>query len=213
MGETERVRLNVREMKNHTHFSGSGEDISEEPSEEERRRKILFRQCMHIVETYVSSHVRNSDDVSNLQQEALLRICEAFSLSHYDERGHFESWALTVTMNVVRDFYRRKQRSPVMVSSDKDLIILIETEASQSSNPLLLESYYEKEEKAVLELSLDDQSLIHDIIYYKMSFRQAGEKRGISKSACFKHYQRILVELRKKFIDEGMDLKSFDDNL
>mgnify|MGYP000644856507 CR=1 FL=1 len=200
-------------MKNYTHFSGSGEDASGEPSEEERRRKILFRQCMHIVETYVSSHVRNPDDVSNLQQEALLKICEALSLSHYDERGHFESWALTVTMNVVRDYYRRKQRSPVIVSSDKDLIILIEKEELQSSNPLLLESYYEKEEKAVLELSLDDQGLINDIIDGKLSFRQAGEKRGISKSACFKHYQKILAELRRKFINEGMDLKSFDDNL
>lgn len=200
-------------MKNLTHFSGSGEEASEEPGEEERRRKILFRQCMHIVETYVSSHVRNPDDVANLQQEALLRICEAFSLSHYHERGHFESWALTVTMNVVRDFYRRKQRSPIMVSSDKDLIILVEMEDAQSSNPLLLEAYYEKEEKAVLELSLDDQGLINDIIDGEMSFRQAGEKRGISKSACFKHYQKILVELRRKFIDEGMDLKSFDDNL
>lgn len=200
-------------MKNHDHFSDSCEDASEESNEEGRRRKMLFRQCMHIVETYVSSHVRNPDDVSNLQQEALLRICEALSLSHYDERGHFVSWALTVTMNVVRDYYRRKQRCPIIIPSDKELIILIETEESQSSNPLLLESYYEKEEKAVLELSLDDQSLIHDIIYYKMSFRQAGEKRGISKSACFKHYQKILVELRKKFIDEGMNLKSFDDNL
>lgn len=201
-------------MKNHTHFSGSGEDTLEEPSEEERRRNILFRQCMHIVETYVSSHVRNLDEVSNLRQEALLRICEALSLSHYDERGHFESWVLTVTMNVVRDYYRRKQKCPIVSSSsDKDLIILIDAEESQSYNPLLMEFYYEKEEKAVLELSLDDQVLISDIFHYNMSFRQAGEKRGISKSACFKHYQRILIQLRKKLMKDGIDLKSFDDNL
>lgn len=200
-------------MKNHSSFSDSSEGAYEESTEEERNRKILFRQCMHVVETYVGSHVCNPDDVSNLQQEALLRICEALSLSHYDERGHFVSWALTVTMNVVRDYYRRKQRCPIMTSSEKDLTILIDAEEPQSYNSLLLESYYEKEKRAVLELSLDDQGLISDIFYCKMSFRQAGEKRGISKSACFKHYQRILTELRKKFIKDGIDLKSLEDNL
>lgn len=200
-------------MKSNNHFSDSSEEFSEESNEGERRRKILFRQCMHIVETYVSSHVRNPDDASNLRQEALLRICEALSLSHYDERGQFGGWVLTVTMNVVRDYYRRKQKGPIITPFEKDLKIAVGAEESQSRNPFLLEYYYEKEEKALLELSLEDQGLIHDILYYKMSFRQAGEKRGISKSACFKHYQRILAELRRKFINEGIDLKSFDDNL
>lgn len=198
-------------MKNNNHFF---DDSSEDPNERERRRrKLLLHECMFIVETYVRSHVRNSDDVSNLKQEALLRICDALWLSHYDEQGHFRSWALTITMNVVRDYYRKKQKAPIKVPVEEGLVALIVTEEFKKYRYLLLELCYEKEKKLVLELSPNDRSLIIDILREGMSFRQAAQKRGISKSACFKHYKRILAALRKKFMDEGIDLTSFDDNL
>lgn len=197
-------------MKNNNHFF---DDSSEDPDERKWKRIILFRKCMPVVEAYLRAHVRNSDDVSNLKQEALLKICDAMFLSHYDERGHFISWALTITINVVRDYYRKKQKSPTRVSLEEELGGLISTEEFQEHRHLLLESYYEKEKELVLGLSPDDRSLIMDILRDEMSFRQAAQKRGISKSACFKHYKRILAALRKKFIDEGIDLSSFDNNL
>ena len=41
--------------------------------------------------------------------------------------------------------------------------------------------------------TLFERELIIDLFFKGLSFREAGEKRGISKSTCFKLYKKIIV--------------------
>jgi len=75
--------------------------------ETDKEEQILFYRCSLMVETYIKIHVRNQEDVYNLRQEVLLKVVEGLDKS-YHERGRFFQWAMTITINMVNDYYRRK---------------------------------------------------------------------------------------------------------
>ena len=54
----------------------------------------------------------------------------------------------------------------------------------------------------LFELSLFERELMIDLFFKGLSFREAGEKRGISKSTCFKLYKKIIAKIRRLLNDD-----------
>lgn len=88
----------------------------------DKEEQILFYRCSLMVETYIKIHVRNQEDVYNLRQEVLLKVVEGLDKS-YHERGRFFQWAMTITINMVNDYYRRKKNAPTMVALDNEAVV------------------------------------------------------------------------------------------
>lgn len=62
-------------------------------------------------------------------------------------------------------------------------------------------------------LTLFERELLQDIFFLGLSFREAGEKRGISKSTCFRLYKKILSKIRKMLDERGIKFTFEDDDL
>ena len=62
-------------------------------------------------------------------------------------------------------------------------------------------------------LTLFERELLQDIFFLGLSFREAGEKRGISKSTCFRLYKKILNKIRKMLDERGIKFTFEDDDL
>lgn len=62
-------------------------------------------------------------------------------------------------------------------------------------------------------LTLFERELLQDIFFLGLSFREAGEKRGISKSTCFRLYKKILGKIRKMLDERGIKFTFEDDDL
>ena len=155
----------------------------------DKEEQILFYRCSLMVETYIKIHVRNQEDVYNLRQEVLLKVVEGLDKS-YHERGRFFQWAMTITINMVNDYYRRKKNAPTMVALDDEAVAAHTAECPSRKLKFLLkfERVYMIIREILLKLSLFERGLIIDLFFEGLSFREAGEKRGISKSTCFKLY-------------------------
>lgn len=73
-----------------------------------------------MVEKYIKMHVHNIEDVYNLRQEVLLKVLEGLDKSYY-EQGHFFQWVMTIAVNMVNDYYRRKKNAPVLVALEDNV--------------------------------------------------------------------------------------------
>lgn len=179
----------------------------------EEEKKELFQKCILMVDVYVKSHIHNLDDAHNLRQEILLKALEAFDKS-YHERGRFRAWVLTIAMNMVRDYYRKKQREPRIIFMGNGFLNFV---YKYKSRPLIVSFMYnhacEVLTEAIMELSSTERKLIDYVFFHKLGYRRASEELHISKSACFKRSRSILLKLRFRLGEKGIDQQSLNDNL
>lgn len=180
----------------------------------DKEEQILFHRCSLMVEGYIRTHVRNQEDVYNLRQEVLLRVVEGLNKS-YHERGRFFQWVMTITINMVHDYYRRKKNAPNMVTLDNESVLAYSGGYSLRKVRTLwkFERIYIAVREVFRQLSLFERELIQDIFFLDLSFREAGEKRGISKSTCFKLYKKIIAKIRNLLKERGIDFTFEDDDL
>ena len=180
----------------------------------DKEEQILFHRCSLRVEAYIKAHVYNQEDVYNLRQEVLLKVVEGLNKS-YHEKGRFFQWVMTITINMVNDYYRRKKNAPNMVTLDNENMLACAGEYSLRKRRALWE--FERIYMAVREvlqlLTLFERELLQDIFFLGLSFREAGEKRGISKSTCFRLYKKILNKIRKMLDERGIKFTFEDDDL
>lgn len=178
----------------------------------DKEEQILFHRCSLRVEAYIKLHVQNQEDVYNLRQEVLLRVVEGLNKS-YHEKGRFFQWVMTITINVVNDYYRRKKNAPNMVTIDNENMLACSGGYSSLKKRRVLwrlERIYVAIWEVFQLLTLFERELIQDIFFLGLSFREAGEKRGMSKSACFKLYKKIIAKIRKLLEERGINF-TFDD--
>lgn len=180
--------------------------------ETDKEEQILFHRCSLMVEAYIKAHVQNQEDVYNLRQEVLLRVVEGLNKS-YHEKGRFFQWVMTIAINMVNDYYRRKKNAPNMVTLDNEAVLACSGEYSLLKRRRVLwklERIYMAIWEVFQLLTLFERELIQDIFFLGLSFREAGEKRGMSKSACFKLYKKIIAKIRKLLEERGINF-TFDD--
>ena len=183
--------------------------------ESDSEEYILYHRCSLMVEKYIKMHVHNIEDVYNLRQEVLLKVVEGLDKS-YHERGRFFQWAMTITINMVNDYYRRKKNAPTMVALDNEAVVAHTAGYPSLKIKLLLKFervYLIIREIILFELSLFERELIIDLFFKGLSFREAGEKRGISKSTCFKLYKKIIAKIRDLLKERGIDFTFLDEDL
>lgn len=183
-------------------------------SEVDEKKKVLFQKCIVMVDAYVNSHIHNEDDAHNVRQDILLKALEAFDKSYHEE-GRFTAWVLTIAINMVHDYYRRKQRGPLVIFlNDEPFSKRVLSYRRRSLRFFMMyERFCRSLSEIMLELTLSERLLIWDLFFRDLTFRQAAEERNISKSACFKRYKRVLAKIRKKLRDKGIDLDFLSSNL
>lgn len=158
-----------------------------------------------LVERYIRAHVRDVDDIYNLRQDVMLRILNGLRTS-YHETGRLLPWVMTIAVNVVNDYYRHRSKEPELVLDELSPSLLSSEELSDDLDHFMrYERAYTSLERIYKNLPIEDRSLIYSLFYENQSFRQAAMQRGVSKSSCFKYFQRLLFRLRRMLKESGVD--------
>lgn len=170
-----------------------------------RAGELLFRRYSMLVERYIRAHVRDVDDIYNLRQDVMLRILNGLRTS-YHETGRLLPWVMTIAVNVVNDYYRHRSKEPELVLDELSPSLLSSEELSDDLDHFMrYERAYTSLERIYKNLPIEDRSLIYSLFYENQSFRQAAMQRGVSKSSCFKYFQRLLFRLRRMLKESGVD--------
>lgn len=170
-----------------------------------RAGELLFRKYSLLVERYIRAHVRDSEDVYNLRQEVLLKVLNGIRTT-YRETGRLLPWVMTITVNVVNDYYRQRvKESEIILDEFPSSLMLSEDFSAEWDYLMRHERAYKILEQVCTDLSLEDRALIYAFLAENQSFRQMALSRGVSKSSCFKYLQRLLFRLRKMMMAAGVD--------
>lgn len=121
------------------------------------------------------------DDVSDLAQEAFLRIYRG--LANYIPKGPFENWLSVITLRTCYDFWRRKSRIKELTAPDfvydshYDWLEKISINMSSEAFLKLSQVNEAKEllDWALMKLNPDDRTLIEMVHLDGYSYKEAAE--------------------------------------
>lgn len=126
-----------------------------------RAGELLFRKYSLLVERYIRAHVRDSEDVYNLRQEVLLKVLNGIRTT-YRETGRLLPWVMTITVNVVNDYYRQRvKESEIILDEFPSSLMLSEDFSAEWDYLMRHERAYKILEQVCTDLSLEDRALIY----------------------------------------------------
>ncbi|NEU31102.1 RNA polymerase sigma factor [bacterium LRH843] len=134
--------------------------------------------------------------VEDVTQEVFIKV---YRFLHKHTHGKFTTWLYSITLNVVRDFYRQEKRHKKRADALKQV-----TESSY------VEHHFDEESKILHEYiqSLDDKYKIPIILHYfhDQQYQEIAEILGVSEGAIKTRMMRAKQQLKAKFEKVGEQL-------
>lgn len=145
----------------------------------------LYLDYRDKVARYIRSHVQNEHDWQDLTQQVFLTATAA--LDRYDlARGAAGTWLYVITRNVVADYYRARNREPVMVDLDEAAIPGVADER------MLTQETLDALADALERLPERERNIVIWRFYHGLSARETAEKAGVSyANARFLQHQAL----------------------
>lgn len=140
------------------------------------------------------SRVRDDELAEEITQSVFATIAAKLTDESYAERGRFEPWLFRITMNRVRDEFRRKKRH----AAPTDPTILHETMGAQDPEPAQADAPAQLEglRGALLELNEQDREIIELRHHGQMTFKQISAVLDEPVGTLLARHHRALKKLR-----------------
>lgn len=135
--------------------------------------------------------------VEDVTQEVFIKV---YRFLHKHDRGKFTTWLYSITLNVVRDFYRHEQRQ-------KRKAHALQRMAPETT---YVDQHFDEESRVLHEFiqSLDDKYKIPIILHYfhGQPYQEIAEVLGVSEGAIKTRMLRAKQQLKGKFEKVGEQL-------
>ena len=137
-----------------------------------------------------SSYCRNTGDREDLMQEMVYQLWR--SGQRFDETQKFSTWMYRIALNVAISFYRKANRSGVIVELDA------EAQLTDDRPSEVLEERIEVLQRFIRALNELDKALM--ILYLESkSYKEMAEILGITETNVATKISRIKDQLKQKF--------------
>ena len=135
----------------------------------------LYLQYHDKVERYIRSHVSGVDDREDLVHQVFLNAMSA--IDSYDlTKASPGTWLYTITRNAVTDYYRQRQRGPVLVELH-DVSAVTGDDAEELT---LRQEMLEILADALESLPARERDIVVWRFYHGLSAQETAEKVGVS---------------------------------
>ncbi|BAB05334.1 RNA polymerase sigma factor [Halalkalibacterium halodurans] len=135
--------------------------------------------------------------VEDISQEVFIKV---YRFLHKHDRGKFTTWLYSITLNVVRDHYRKEQRLR------KKALEL----QHQSPETAYVEEHFDEEARALHEMiqQLDDKYKIPIVLHYfhDQTYQEIAQVLGITEGAVKTRMLRAKQQLKAKYEKVGEQL-------
>ncbi len=156
--------------------------------------KQLIEKHIHTVERFAFQLGVHHAEVEDITQEVFIKV---YRFLHNYNRGKFTTWLYSITLNVVKDFYRHEKSQKRKVHALK----------SVAKEPAYIPPSFDEETKALHEYiqTLDEKYKIPLILHYfhDQAFQEIAEVLGVSEGAIKTRMMRARQQLKAKFEKVG----------
>ena len=89
---------------------------------------------------YILSKVRDKDTAEDIFQDVFIKIINSLKKGKYNEEGKFIVWVMTITHNLIMDFFRKKKKNRFLKPTDEFDIFDVISDHSLNSEESLIKS-------------------------------------------------------------------------
>jgi len=156
---------------------------------------------------YILSKVRDKDTAEDIFQDVFIKIINSLKKGKYNEEGKFIVWAMTITHNLIMDFFRKKKKNRFLKPTDEFDIFDVISDHSLNSEESLIKSQVIDDLNILINELPETQKEVLKLRYFSnMSFKEIADKCNISINTALGRMRYALINIRKIMNKKGVVL-------
>ena len=156
---------------------------------------------------YILSKVRDKDTAEDIFQDVFIKIINSLKKGKYNEEGKFIVWAMTITHNLIMDFFRKKKKNRFLKPTDDFDIFDVISDHSLNSEESLIKSQVIDDLNILINELPETQKEVLKLRYFSnMSFKEIADKCNISINTALGRMRYALINIRKIMNKKGVVL-------
>ena len=156
---------------------------------------------------FIISKVKNKEIAEDIFQETFIKVINNIKRGKYNEQGKFIVWVMTITHNLIMDYFRKqKKRKFLKSTNDFNVFDFINNGELNVEQKLIKEQVLNHLKILINELPIEQKEILQMRYYSKMSFKEISEKCEISINTALGRMRYAIINLRKIIKRKGVVL-------
>ena len=156
---------------------------------------------------FIISKVKNKEIAEDIFQETFIKVINNIKKGKYNEQGKFIVWVMTITHNLIMDYFRKQKKRKFLKPTDNFNVFDVLNNGELNIEQKLVEEQIFAELKSLIKDLPFEQKRILEMRYYsKMSFKEISENCGISINTALGRMRYAIINLRKIIQKKGVAL-------
>ncbi len=147
---------------------------------------------------FILSKIKDKDTAEDIFQDVFIKIINSIKKGKYNEEGKFIVWAMTITHNLIMDYFRKKKKTRFLKPTDEfDIFDVLSDGALNSEQQMVRSQIIDDLNRLIEELPASQKEVLKLRYYSNMSFKDIAEKCDISINTALGRMRYALINIRK----------------
>ena len=156
---------------------------------------------------FIISKVKNKEVAEDIFQDAFIKIINNIKKGKYNEQGKFIVWVMTITHNLIMDYFRKNKKRRFLKSTDDfNVFDFINNGELTIEQKLVKEQIFVQLRSLIKDLPFEQRRILEMRYYSKMSFKEISETCGVSINTALGRMRYAIINLRKIIQKKGVKL-------
>ena len=156
---------------------------------------------------FIISKVKNKEVAEDIFQETFIKVINKIKKRKYNEQGKFIVWVMTITHNLIMDYFRKQKKRKFFKSTDDfNVFDFIKNGELNVEQKLIKEQVLNHLKILINELPIEQKEILQMRYYSKMSYKEISENCGISINTALGRMRYAIINLRKIIKRKGVVL-------
>tara|TARA_B100001113_G_C20884243_1_gene524063 strand:+ start:155 stop:739 length:585 start_codon:yes stop_codon:yes gene_type:complete len=174
---------------------------------QESALNIIITKHRRRIFGFILSKVKDKDTAEDIFQDVFIKIINSIKKGKYNEEGKFIVWAMTITHNLIMDFFRKKKKNRFLKpTSEFDIFDVISDNSLNSEQQMVRSQVIDDLTKLIDKLPSSQKEVLKLRYYSNMSFKDIAEKCDISINTALGRMRYALINIRKIMNKNGVVL-------
>ena len=161
----------------------------------DRHNPKVLNKIVKVVKSYDVAH--------DLMQETFIKVFNTIREGNYNEEGKFMPWLLRIAHNKAIDWYRKRQRYPLVSSEDvpNAFNTALDRKEITTEDIQIKQDVINKLMRLIENLSESQKQVVKMRSFQGLSFQEIAEETGVSINTALGRMRYALINLRKEMDD------------
>ena len=143
----------------------------------------------------------------DLFQDVFIKIIDTLRSKKYNEEGKFLPWALRVAHNLVVDHFRKVNRKPTIITSDKQDIFEMINVVEEGVDRTMIRTQSQERMRKVVDMLPEEQREVIVLRHFAdLSFKEIAEITNCSINTALGRMRYGLMNLRKLMTEKQISI-------